>query len=76
MLFLNRVAPVNIIQEVGGRSDLSGIIINVSSAVSVMFTVQKVAYSKPRMVFSWQTWIIARAAAFARMNAGPARYRW
>jgi hypothetical protein len=32
----------------------------------------KAAFSRVRMVFFRQIWIIARAAAFARMNAGLA----
>jgi hypothetical protein len=73
VLFLNREAPANIIQEVGGRKGLSGIMQNALNVESVMYFVRKAASSNVRTVFFRQIWITVRAAAFARMNAGPER---
>jgi len=69
-LFSSRAAPVNIIQEVGGRRGLFGTIKNASSAVFAISFVRKDAFNKAKMVSSKQIWIIARGAVSALMNAG------
>ncbi len=66
---------MNIIQAVGGRNGRSGTTKNALNVASVMCFAPKAACSRVRMVFSRRIWIIAKAAAFARMNAGPAQSR-
>jgi hypothetical protein len=61
---------VNIIQEVGGRRGLFGIIRNVLNAVFAISFVRKDAFNKAKMDFSRPIWTIAKDAVSALMNAG------